>query len=44
MRNPGNVSATEIEVLTPGSTEKWFEEITSLKKGDGKRFAGQLLD
>lgn len=38
MWNPGKTPATVIEVLTPGGTEKWFEEITSLKKGDTKGF------
>src|SRR5580698_9814407 len=30
MWNPGSTPATVIEVLTPGGTEKWFEEITAL--------------
>jgi quercetin dioxygenase-like cupin family protein len=34
MWNPGDIPATVIEVLTPGGTEKWFEEITHLPKGD----------
>jgi quercetin dioxygenase-like cupin family protein len=34
MWNPVDVPATVIEVLTPGGTEKWFEEITALKHGD----------
>jgi quercetin dioxygenase-like cupin family protein len=38
MWNPGEVPATVIEVLTPGGTEKWFEEITSLDHGDSKGF------
>lgn len=38
MWNPGLVPATVIEVLTPGGTEQWFEEITSLKHGDSKGF------
>jgi quercetin dioxygenase-like cupin family protein len=38
MWNPGTVPATVIEVLTPGGTEKWFEEITALKHGDSKGF------
>lgn len=38
MWNPGEVPATVIEVLTPGGTEKWFEEITSLEKGDTEGF------
>lgn len=39
MWNPGVIPATVIEVLTPGGTEKWFEEITHLEKGDSKGFA-----
>jgi quercetin dioxygenase-like cupin family protein len=38
MWNPGLKPATVIEILTPGGTEKWFEEITALKHGDGKGF------
>lgn len=38
MWNPTDVEAVLIEVLTPGGTEKWFEEITSLEKGDSKGF------
>ncbi|HUD06926.1 MAG TPA: cupin domain-containing protein [Candidatus Saccharimonadales bacterium] len=38
MWNSGSVPATVIEVLTPGGTEKWFEEITKLPKGDKKAF------
>lgn len=38
MWNPGGTPATVIEVLTPGGTEKWFEEITHLKKGDAQGF------
>jgi len=38
MWNPGTTPATVIEVLTPGGTEKWFEEITALKKGDKEGF------
>ena len=38
MWNPGDVPATVIEVFTPGGTEKWFEEITALEKGDSKGF------
>jgi quercetin dioxygenase-like cupin family protein len=38
MWNPGDIPATVIEVLTPGGTEKWFEEITALQKGDSKGF------
>ncbi len=38
MWNPGDVPATVIEVLTPGGTEKWFEEITALKHGDKEGF------
>ncbi|MEK7571182.1 MAG: cupin domain-containing protein [Patescibacteria group bacterium] len=38
MWNPGLVPAVVIEVLTPGGTEKWFEEITALKEGDSNGF------
>jgi quercetin dioxygenase-like cupin family protein len=38
MWNPGGRPATVIEVLTPGGTEKWFEEIASLEHGDSKGF------
>lgn len=38
MWNPGHIPAIVIEVLTPGGTEKWFEEITSLEHGDSKGF------
>jgi len=38
MWNPGNTPATIMEVLTPGGTEKWFEEITHLAEGDKKGF------
>jgi len=38
MWNAGDTPATVIEVLTPGGTEKWFEEITSLEKGDKEGF------
>lgn len=38
MWNPGNIPATVLEVLTPGGTEKWFEEITLLEKGDSDGF------
>ena len=38
MWNPGSTPATVIEVLTPGGTEKWFEEITALKSGDSEGF------
>ena len=38
MWNPGTIPVTVLEVLTPGGTEKWFEEITQLKSGDKKGF------
>lgn len=38
MWNPGSIAATVIEVLTPGGTEKWFEEVTRLKTGDKAGF------
>ncbi|HKU18889.1 MAG TPA: cupin domain-containing protein [Candidatus Saccharimonadales bacterium] len=38
MWNPGNTPATVMEILTPGGTEQWFEEITRLPKGDRQGF------
>ena len=38
MWNPGRVPARVIEVLTPGGTERWFEEIASLAAGDRAAF------
>jgi hypothetical protein len=34
MWNAGHMPARVIEVLTPGGSERWFEEIASLAAGD----------
>lgn len=39
MWNAYSEPARIIEVLTPGGTERWFEEITSLADGDAEGFA-----
>jgi quercetin dioxygenase-like cupin family protein len=39
MWNRGTEGARIIEVLTPGGTEAWFEEILALKEGDKTGFA-----
>jgi quercetin dioxygenase-like cupin family protein len=38
MWNPGIVPARVVEVLTPGGTERWFEEITALDSNDRDGF------
>lgn len=38
MWNSGAVPARVIEVLTPGGTERWFEEISKLEPGDTTGF------
>src|SRR5262245_13921595 len=38
MWNPGRIPARVIEVLTPGGSERWFEEITSLAAEDRAAF------
>jgi quercetin dioxygenase-like cupin family protein len=38
MCNRGDVGARIIEVLTPGGSEAWFEEILSLAQGDSAGF------
>src|SRR5439155_13423059 len=38
MWNAGPTPARVIEVLTPGGTERWFEEISSLAAGDAEGF------
>jgi uncharacterized cupin superfamily protein len=39
MWNPGDDSARIMEVLTPGGTERWFEEIAVLAEEDRAGFA-----
>jgi quercetin dioxygenase-like cupin family protein len=39
MWNAGSEPARIIEVLTPGGTERWFEEIANLPPGDRAGFA-----
>ena len=38
MWNAGALPARVIEVLTPGGTERWFEEIAALAAGDRTDF------
>ena len=38
MWNAGSIPAWIIEVLTPGGTERWFEEIAALAEGDRAGF------
>jgi hypothetical protein len=38
MWNAGNRPARIVEVLTPGGTERWFEEIAALPDGDRTGF------
>ena len=38
MWNAGSIPARIIEVLTPGGTERWFEEIAALAEGDRAGF------
>jgi quercetin dioxygenase-like cupin family protein len=38
MWNSGTVPARILEILTPGGSERWFEELAALKSGDAEGF------